>query len=563
MSDRTTVKLLPRNVAALRRVQSQSDGVRRVAGNPVSTRLESGVGNCFPGLEADLRNLERRFFPFLEVDIQDTAIDVVSVDLRGVQDAIARGTLPAAAAAVYRQIDAGLSRGRKCTVVTLKGTFGPLGEKTLTIASLSPPSSGANRLPPDAWTAIRLLTEGTEVQLTLKQGNTKQTLVGQRARYLDDDGALAAMFLPGELTQSLCSPWTHDFRDCSCFYWASNHPDIALPPLPVPAPDTPEVDTYVPWERADRSLTSLPVPATVDAPDELDYYEINEKWQTLNFVLENREITAPYHPGKFAARKLADKAELTTHLHYAAGVELAVIHEYLAAAYSLKTDRLTGELKDDVTAARAELMRITYGEMRHVRAVNDVLRALDPEGFVPALRVASDVPGAERGTFRPVEPRPADPAAIQSFIDIESPSTSVDGLYAHVLATLEDLGTEEMRQTVRSVMADGETHFETFEFIQEWLGRHDQAEYLRGPELSKPPAGNALHAKLQKIYRSVLEELFNGYSLGIPAGVPDINGARNAMLAGLEGAAEAVASAGFLVVFDSIADPRFEPVPHP
>jgi len=45
--------------------------------------------------------------------------------------------------------------------------------------------------------------------------------------------------------------------------------------------------------------------------------------------------------------------------------------------------------------------------------------------------------------------------------------------------------------------------------------------------------------------------LFNGYALGIPAGAADINTARNAMLgtAGLDGAAEAVAAAGFLVAF--------------
>jgi hypothetical protein len=55
-------RLLPRNAAA---------GIRAAltAGNPVSTRLESGVGNCFPGLECDLRNLERRFFPYLTVEI--------------------------------------------------------------------------------------------------------------------------------------------------------------------------------------------------------------------------------------------------------------------------------------------------------------------------------------------------------------------------------------------------------------------------------------------------------------------------------------------------------------
>ena len=38
---------------------------KTVAGNPVTTRMESGVSNCFPGLEFDHRNLDRRFFPGL------------------------------------------------------------------------------------------------------------------------------------------------------------------------------------------------------------------------------------------------------------------------------------------------------------------------------------------------------------------------------------------------------------------------------------------------------------------------------------------------------------------
>jgi hypothetical protein len=29
----------------------------------------------------------------------------------------------------------------------------------------------------------------------------------------------------GELTQGLCSPWQNDFRECSCYYWASSRPD--------------------------------------------------------------------------------------------------------------------------------------------------------------------------------------------------------------------------------------------------------------------------------------------------------------------------------------------------
>lgn len=57
-------KLIPRNAPALRKFREKNPMPHLVAGNPVSTRLESGIGNCFPGLECDLRNLERRFFPF-------------------------------------------------------------------------------------------------------------------------------------------------------------------------------------------------------------------------------------------------------------------------------------------------------------------------------------------------------------------------------------------------------------------------------------------------------------------------------------------------------------------
>src|SRR4029079_13538307 len=36
-----------------------------VPGHPVVTRPEDAVANCCPGLELDIRNLDRRFFPGL------------------------------------------------------------------------------------------------------------------------------------------------------------------------------------------------------------------------------------------------------------------------------------------------------------------------------------------------------------------------------------------------------------------------------------------------------------------------------------------------------------------
>ncbi len=571
MAQDDPIKLQPRNASALRRGQNERDAVRIVVGNAVSTRLESGVGNCFPGLECDLRNLERRFFPFLEIDVQQTATslaEVVAVDLAGVQNAVKTRQLTKEMEAIYQEIARTISQSGSAWVIErITGTFGPLGPLVLGATDLGPPGSGPNRRPPDAWTAIRLLTEGTEVQLVLRRQNQRRTVVGKRARYLDDNGALASMFLPGELTQSLCSPWTHDFRDCGCFYWASNHPDIAKPPLPSPIPNVPEVNSEVPWERADRGLRTLPAPATSESPAELSHYEINSQWQTLNFVLDGRETVTPYEPGTFVSEPFATKAELETNLRYAAGVELAVLHEYLAAAFSLKLTGLSTSLLEDVTAAHAELMRIAIGEMRHLRAVNDVLMSLHVSvPFVPALRVARNIPGNMPGTFRPVTPRPALPEVIQAFIEIEQPSRSVDGVYSRILATLERDGTHEQRQTVRSIMAEGEDHFETFRFIQEWLGNHDPGDYLRRLNLAVPPPINAQHTVLQQRYKALLEELFNGYRLGVPAGSTEINAARNSMLgvSGLEGAAEAVAEAGFLVSFDVIADnPDLAPLDSP
>src|SRR5882757_7731395 len=108
-------KLIARNVAALRRFADPSGLPRTTAGKPVSTRLESGIGNCFPGLECDLRNLERRFFPFLEIDINfqgaQGVMGVANVDLPAVEDAAGNNRLAAADAASYRAIARDLSNG--------------------------------------------------------------------------------------------------------------------------------------------------------------------------------------------------------------------------------------------------------------------------------------------------------------------------------------------------------------------------------------------------------------------------------------------------------------------
>ena len=561
-------KLIPRNAPAFRKSREKNPTPHLVAGNPISTRLEFGIGNCFPGLECDLRNLERRFFPFLEMDMPSNEIALARVDLDGAVAARRKGEIAQEALNAYST----LAAGGAWVVETLEGTFGPLGHLTVTIADLGTPSTGSRRHPPDPWTAVRLLTEETDVRLVLRRTTPenrveKVSLTGKRARYLGEDGALAAMFLPGELTQSLCSPWTYDFRDCACFYWASNHPDIALPPFPSKASNDPEWYKTVPWERRDRTVDKLPEPATFKDPVELRHYEINRRWQVLNFVIERREQIGSYEQRDFTGKPLANEQVLETNLRYAAGVELAVVQEYLAAAYSLKSEQdLSGRLRDDVRAAHAEIMRIAIGEMRHLRAVNDVLASLiGRPAYKPALGVATNIPGVKIGTYVPVQPRPLTREALKSFINIEAPSESVDGVYADILATLEQRSNAEDIQAIRTVMAEGEDHYRTFLAIQEWLSPHAEDQYLRAVKLTAPPTNSKEYMALQAQYAALLDLLHKGYSAGMPEGASDLNTARNAMIGkdGIAAAAEAVAQNGFLVIFVTPSDPRFTPVAPP
>jgi hypothetical protein len=575
-------KLNPRNAPAFRKVGARNPTPHLVAGNPISTRLESSIGNCFPGLECDLRNLERRFFPFLEMDMPDQQIVLFKVAIEAAEKARDAGKITKAALAAYRRLDS----GGHWIVETMSGTFGPLGRLKLTIADLPNTSTGPNRLPPDPWTAVRLLTEGTDVHLVLQDTKAKPNaervrLQAKREAYLGDDGALAAMFVPGELTQSLCSPWTHDFRDCACYYWASNHPDIAMPPLPSGPTTDPKWNRLVPWERKDRIITEEPPPSASEkdpTPDELEYFEINKRWQSLNFVLERREQIGPYAQRVFNGKPLASDQDLEAHLRYAAGVELAVTQEYLAAAFSLKPDdQLARPLVKYVSAARAEIMRIAIGEMRHLRAVNDVLALLLGRArHKPALGVATEIPGVKPGQTIPVHPRALTKGALESFIAIEAPSVSVDSVYARILATLNRRNNDQATQAIRTVMAEGEDHYETFLAIKEWLHSFEERQYLRSPTMKRPPATDKDHLHLQQRYVNVLNLLYAGYSIGMPNGAADLNAARDAMIrppsrkAGPEdksdtlyAAAEAVSRRGFLVVFDKLSDPKFAPVKPP
>lgn len=554
-------KLLPRNRVA-------RDALR-AAGNPVTAELEAGVGNCFPGLDFDARNLDRRFFPYLVVDFIDGAIVLSAVELdraradRGHSRSDA--TLAELIAGLEKLADAADADWR---VNSIEGDFAGHGHQKFTIADLS---SDPTR-PVDGWTAVRLLQPRTQVILTIGAPSQQEiTVRGVRSSYLTDDGAFAEMFAPGELTQSLCSPWTHDFRDCGCFYWASNHPDLVQPALPAAvAPGTRQATPYdvrVQWERSDR-VTS---PPSIDPErrDILGYYEINSRWHELDVVLDGREQRIPYRPATPIYQPL-DRGTLIDWLYYAAGVEQSVMLEYLAAAYSLNTGAGSpnSTLRGDVLAAHYQVLRIAASEMRHLKSVNmllfdEHLSQKPGQPFAPALGRAAVVPEAGGGNH-PVQFRALTAHVLQDFINIEAPSQAVDALYGRILATYQRDGDDASATTVEEIIAEGADHYHSFLALQEWLGRHDETQYLIA-DLATPSPPATVLAELQRRYENVLDHLYTGYQKGIPLGGADIAQARQAMFgaAGVQGACEDLAAHGQLPVFAVPDDPRFAEVNPP
>jgi hypothetical protein len=89
------------------------------------------------------------------------------------------------------------------------------------------------------------------------------------------------MAAPGELTQSLCSPWQNDYRECGCYYWAASRPDYV------------NVESTAQGASIGNNwLARSRDPKRYDVPDaqQVSYEELFRNWQgLLRFVVEGRD----------------------------------------------------------------------------------------------------------------------------------------------------------------------------------------------------------------------------------------------------------------------------------
>jgi hypothetical protein len=583
----TVNRIFPHNLTA--------QAAYNVLGNPPSTRPESGVANCFPGLEYDHRNLDRRFFPGLVVEYISSLDASPTSQLRqgarvvAAQPRDAINPDPAVTAPALAQLRAALNELSTKLQADPEWFLASIKQGGVRIELVD--DQGVNLDGLVVWRLVRSLRPGPVTVEVIRRDSPapsgppdrsaaapatpeKVTLSGWRRRYSDPrSGVIDISYQPGELTQSLCSPWTHDFRDCSCTYWASNHPDIVFPAvtvgevtLPGGAPDDPTMpDVRLNWLRdpafAELHAGALPSQRT-NRPFEISYFQINKQWQDLAVVLEGRENDGSYLPrsrSRDRAVPFPTVDQLLERITVLAGLEHAVALLYLYALFSVidldEAAQVSGAdksrwptLTEDVAFTRNVLLDIAVGEMVHLRWANHLLWGLAEavgRPYQPAIvPPAATLPGSTGGAGRPVVLAPLTPQTLQDFIDIEQSSAFIDGQYARVTATLRQPGyPRHLYQLASNIAEEGEEHYLHFRDLQRVLHPYGLKDpvYLRKVNLADPAQPDVAAALDQ--YTEVLNLLVAGYQFGDRQNQESLAVAR-AQMFDLQRRAEELAKAG-------------------
>jgi hypothetical protein len=542
-------KLFPRNLTAWAN--------HRIVGNPVVTRPEDAVANCYPGLELDVRNLDRRFFPGLVFEFiarADTGNPYTQprrygawlsyVDLYGDPDV--QGTSPAAQALYDQLSTADFTGDWYLSWVEQAGKRLTMSWHRPDPTAEDPDRRQADLTPLDGlyvWRIVRSLESGpVTIGLARRDdpGTPEVVLHGWRRNYTDEvTGVLSAAYQPGELLQSLCSPWTHDFRDCACHYWASNHPDVVLGAVHPGEPTLPDGRSTDPtrgtmlldWLRSERrrdlaggAENTIPK----NRPYQFDHYQINQAWDRLAVVLQDQEIDAVYTPRVVDdAVPYASPEELARIVREKlAPLELVLALEYLYSCFSLKdadeADPAWPTMSDDVTFVRHYVLLTAQNEMMHLRWANEILWELYEAGLIasydgpvltPALLVPTRPSPQFPDGFRPRRLEPATAAIIGDFTYIEDPGGYIDSTYSRVVATLRKPEyPPHLADLAGRISADGIAHFSRFKDISHVLRTYRAADppdpYLRELRVGTPDETRAALA----LFETIVANLTEGYA---------------------------------------------------
>jgi hypothetical protein len=511
------IKIFPRNLTARAEYL--------VRGNPASSRTEASVGNTIPGLEYDERNLDKYFFPGLVFEFQrgtgtdDGLNSRVRFNRPLLRELITGGTPEKAGLKAEDVAYAGLPDDLLIHLWALRRPDGsalrfdanafdddlsawravrdmPQGRVAIMIATI------ATRMDAKALdTALRAFADATvdHVQRTRTGKFAWAIFIGDSLRLLDADGVINTDIPPGELQSTMCSPWQYDFRDCKCYYWAANRPDVVA-----------AVDGSDDFVKFMRKTLDEPTVHSIDHKEWLrlngrSHVDIINSWEDLRIAVDDREVSY----------KAFLRGDVRRRFRELATIEHALAVEYLSSYYSLDTS------KDRVAAAATDVFSIALDEMHHFRWVNEILAIL---GEAPAIGRAADY--GVNFDHRKFQLAPLTEDRLAWFIQVEKPSQSldmpgqIDGMYVRLYTTISQNRAafsqpDELLRLVKLLIDDGETHYRLFMAVQRNLAPFmSYADFLY-PINSAPPSSDisALLATSDALYGSLLAQLAAAFHL--------------------------------------------------
>lgn len=206
-------------------------------GNPINSRPVTSVANCCPGLEVDFRAAWRRVFKGIVLREYDNLVVEVDAD---VTDPV-RKNLAGQQLLRIREKAPG-SRVFPTTTTIYGPAASDVNGKIMLTTDFNP-----NGLAPLEWSnALTFILHEFQGQTVLcdftkdlkpEEKEIPQSLIEDPPNYITLEFEVRRFFegntavisqalaAAGELTQGLCSPWQNDYRECSCYYWASARPD--------------------------------------------------------------------------------------------------------------------------------------------------------------------------------------------------------------------------------------------------------------------------------------------------------------------------------------------------
>lgn len=247
----------------------------RGIGNPPSTHPSSAISNAFPGLEMDIRNLWRRIFE--GITLHEASNLVVDVETG--------------------HPDVGSLTKNDFLLISVEGqavTTRVTGPKTPGGKPVDLPDAENNEIPLEWSNALADIVHahtGQKVICRFRRIADKsevELLLRVRPVFEPDQVVISReLSPPGQLSQSLCSPWQNDYRECACFYWAASRPDYVNV---EPGPDGTSIGHN--WMQRDRD-SSTPKEYLVDDRRDsrlVTYVGLFQQWEReLKFEIDGQD----------------------------------------------------------------------------------------------------------------------------------------------------------------------------------------------------------------------------------------------------------------------------------